>query len=163
MSVTTTVSVRSDGRKYPEPPSGMQIYAAAGSVIGSSGGGHQTVVFDFNPSGDRIFQPYVSIDFMSVNGSVAIIGNVWVYQVVNNWERSIGLARTIDVLVPVVTESSVQLQAAKHDTINLGRVELGTNGQLRFRAAEVDTAVMDISISGFISDQEMIGRDVWRA
>lgn len=168
MSVTTAVNVRSDGRHYgSDPPRtsekmvqlplGIQSFSAQGTVTGAGGGGHSTVSFLFNPSSDRTFQPYVILDFVSVEHSVADAGNAWVFQVLANWERAELLHRTLDVIKPIETESSVQFAQTDHSTHNLGRAILGTTGELRVRMAEINTAVTTINISGFISDLPMIG------
>lgn len=167
MSVNTTVAIVTDGRNYNkevrQTPDGVQPFNTNGSVTGSTGGGHSTVNFQFNPGLDRTFQPYVVIDFISIEHQIADGGNAWVYQVVNEWERSAGIQRTVELLVPLVSESSVQFAIASHRTINLGRVELGTAGLVRVRMEEINTAVTNVAIAGYLADYPLIGNDTWRA
>lgn len=155
MSVSTTVRFGQDlhlrQRVFPQLPKGVTPFVGGGTVLGDSSGTNLTVDFQFNPDSLDNWQPYVAIDTISVQATVANPLNGRVFVDASSWEDvPTNVTRYLATLVPLLT-SATTFGAIDTQVHYLGRILKSSTGSIPMRFVNVDTSLLDISITGWLA------------
>lgn len=156
----TVVKVQAEGHGYSEVERGISIFSASDDVTGSTGAGTSSVSFQFNPSADTTFQPFVAITSILVaTRTAAPTGSASVYQSEGQWDRHRpGTGQAQFPIELIQTHSSTDYAGAWFGFKNLGRAEKETVAQLVVRVEEINTQVLTVTVEGLISDHPIAGR-----
>ncbi len=153
-----------DGREYPQLPQGIDPWWSKGQVTGSTGSGTMNVRTDFNPASSDTFQPYVAITHIGIRGNVAALTQeAWAFLTMDTWERSAGAQAVLCLMKPARVGPADDFGAAyTGPSLYLGRATKGSLAQIVVGTFEVDTATLDVNMSGLISDKPFVPYDFWR-
>lgn len=165
MSVTTIVAVVKDAAwVYPQLPKGVFPYIAQGRVTGDGTAGQLSVSFEFNTQQLVTFQEYVTVCHFSVSSAVAALtGDCQLRAENGDWERTPITPLVAIVISPEVTNvAATTMGAAANEVTGLGRIEQGTDGSLIAETINIDGAVVDFTIKGFMADFPLIALNDWR-
>lgn len=169
MTVTVTTQPVVESRVIPGLPAGVQQWTAQITGTAGVGSGTLDLVVEFNEGSTRNFQPYVAIQGGYFHNSVADIGDGQIFGAGDDWERTVrvgvanGATRIpfhFDEIIGRLVDTLDFVGTFRRWT-HLGRVELGTAGRVTMRFDEVDTAVVDMGLTGLISDRPFILHSDW--
>lgn len=125
-----------------------------------------SIDLNFNPPATRAFQPYVSLVHVGVDTQVAAMVTEEIEVVIkgNDWEKTVIGPSTSAIITRISidqTIGSTDQAGAFNGGYYCGRVQLGTDGTLTVRGADTASAVMNVDLSGFISDRPFVHNKLW--
>lgn len=164
MTVTVTVTPVIDGRIVPGIPAGLEQWTAQGLVTAAAGSGTANLVVEFNSGSQRTFQPYVALQSVSVINQVTDIGDGFIFANSQDWERSflVGTSISSQLGAIVLTNVDANIEVGHlRQWRHLGRVQIGTAGRLTTRFNEVDTATIEVTLTGLVSDRPFMLPSEW--
>jgi len=164
MTVVTLVSVVADRRNYRKwLPRGMRVFDAHGTVTGDATGGSMDVRYRFNPDSSNDFQVFISVHKISVTSTVVdpLEGRGLLMQ--DQWERaSAGFDVPTHLIVTSATIATTTFTALNAEIYYLGRCLKALPAEWRVQFRNVDTSVLNVSITGIISDFPFVPQQDWR-
>jgi len=161
MTVSSFVNVVAQGREYQGLPAGIQPWNASLAEVGDASAGIVDMELRFNPDALETFQTYVSISKVGIRTGVADPLDMDISLEALHWEKSLVAASMVGVLQTVFTESAVVFAAVYDEGSYLGRTVAGTEGILRIRGANINTATYSLSASGLLSDRPFMHNKHW--
>lgn len=162
MAVEATGVVFKDIIQPPEMPRGLQTFWGQASITGV-GTDSITINFPFNPDADVTFQPYVALCRATLRNTVAQqTGATWIQLPGASWERTTTTNNPVGLMPAPVSAGDGSFVSSINEFNYLGRVAVGTTGELRFEGKEVATAVTRLMITGIIGDRPFVAPEFWR-
>lgn len=155
MSVTITIRFGSNEffrlpRTFLQLPEYVQPFQASGALTGDVSGGNWAMLFDFNPDALVEYQPYVAISEMSVYSTTVDPKTLYMQAPAGAWEDN-SLPRVLYVVDPVETQD-VRYVGIQRMTHYVGRGIAGNTNSLQVYGDNVDGAVVNITIRGWLSE-----------
>lgn len=157
-----------DGRKYPElmafnaqRKNPLLPWSSFGTSTGV-GSGNINIRTDFNPNSNVGFMPYISLCTVAVRNTVAVLTTAFAITAnIAHFERSEAGTLVLGQLT-VVAVSATTWDASLSQPVYLGRVRRGTVGRIDAQCLDVNTAVVTVFMTGFMSESPFIAPDYWR-
>lgn len=160
------VTYFTDGRIYEGLPSGIIPWYAASTVTGL-GSGTMAIDLNFNPGASRTFQPYVSLVHVGIDtqSTAMAVEEIEVVIKGGDWEKTIVGPSTSAMIARISikpTIGSTDQCGAFNGGYYCGRVAQGTDGTLTVRGTDTSGSVMNVDLTGFISDRPFVHNELWR-
>lgn len=162
MASLTEIEIQQDGRVYEGLPQGIEPWFAYGRAVGT-GSGQLGVLLKVNPTASNEFQKYISIDHVGISSTTAeLTDDVECLLRGEDWEKAPVYSIMFARLDPQITIGTPYMGDAWNDTFYAGRSVPGSVGGIEVRTKDVNTAVVRISLSGFVSDRPFLAQHYWR-
>jgi len=164
MAILNVGTPNIDGRDYSILPDGVFRWTYQSTV--ETAGATAEAQFDlrFNSNQERTFQPYISIDRISVftDGAPQSPPNALFYLVGNQWEDYPSSAYFDSIELRPTYSTNAYCGSLSSTPFYLGRAEGGTYATVSVILKEVLNATYRITASGTTSDFPILANEIWK-
>lgn len=165
MTLAISTDARLDGRQYKELPEGMFRWFAKSAAAPGTTTGETSINILFNPDQNEDFQPYVSLNSLTVatrTAAITILG-VRVKGQGAEWEDGQGgTVRNVSAFSMLNFSTSLTFVGTMPDPVYFGRIVKGQSGTIVAQLQEINLTVYESWATGIWSEKPFLARDYLR-
>lgn len=168
MSVSTSPEVRYEGHRYRPGNGLLRPFYGFETDTGDATGGTMIFNFELNGGASSKYAPWVVVNRVCFTATAADPGAFHVDQLNTDWERADNSGASLVIApagesVPHGGGTVVQWAGGIEGSYFLGRMLPGTLGRIRVKFDNVNLAVVNVSVTGYTTEDPLLAMEQIRA